>query len=229
MQTGSHLGIDLAEYDSRIRTFIPGYEALHATAARALAASLRRRTPVIVELGIGTGALAARCLDASPGARIVGVEADATMLAAARARLGSRLYQAVEANFESAALPPCDAIVACLALHHIPPGPRRHRLFQRLHRALRPGGVLINADCFPASNARLAAADRAAWIAHLARSYAPDEIRSLFRRWGREDHYVPLLDEIAGLRRAGFTVDIAGREQSFAVIVAARDAARSTR
>jgi tRNA (cmo5U34)-methyltransferase len=220
MGAGSHLGIDLSEYDARIRTFIPDYGMLHDAVAGALGAAVRRRGPTIVELGIGTGALAARCLEACPSARMVGVDEDAAMLAAAQVRLGDGLRTTIQDNFESIDLPRCDAIVACLALHHVPPGPRRLRLFRRLYKRLRPRGVLISADCYPAADPRLAEADRAAWIAHLEKSYPPHEVRGFFRRWAREDHYVPLLDEIVTLRRAGFTVDVSWRKQSFAVIVA---------
>ena len=222
MGAGSHLGIDLAEYDARIRTFIPDYEILHDFVAVTLRRTVRGRRPTIVDLGIGTGALAARCLEACPSARIVGVDEDDTMLAAARVRLGRGLHDAIRGSFEAIDLPRCDAVVACLALHHVPPGPRRQRLFRRLRAALRPGGVLINADCFPASDARLAAADRAAWMAHLGTSYSPTQIRGFFLRWADEDHYVPLLDEAAALRRAGFAVDVPWRRHAFAVLAAAR-------
>ena len=221
MGTEAHLGIDLSEYDARIRTFIPDYEPLHDAVAAALRDTVRRRRPTIVELGIGTGALAARSLDACPSAHIVGFDEDPTMLAAAEARLGGRV-RAVPGSFESVDLPAADAIVACLALHHVPPGARRQRLFRRLREALRPGGVLVNADCFPATHARLAAADRAAWIDHLAVSYSPRQIRGFFRRWAVEDYYVPLDDELGALRRAGFRADVTLRRHAFAVIVASR-------
>lgn len=222
MSAGSHLGIDLAEYDARIRTFIPGYELMHEAVAGALGSVRARRSAVVIELGIGTGALAARCVAARRSTRIVGVDEDAAMLEAARARLGPALRSALHGSFESIDLPRCDAIVACLALHHVPPDARRTRLFRRLRAALRPGGILVSADCYPATNPRLAAADRAAWIAHLARSYTPRQIRGFFRRWAGEDHYVPLLDELALLRRAGFTPDVVTREHAFAVIAATR-------
>lgn len=221
MGAGAHLGIDLAEYDARIRTFIPDYELLHGAVVEALRAVTRRRArPTIVELGIGTGALLARCLDASPAARLVGVDEDAAMLAAAQARIGDRL-RTRQGSFESIDLPAADAIVACLALHHVPPGARRQRLFRRLRAALRPGGVLINADCFPASDSRIASVDRAAWVTHLERTYPAQDVRGFFRRWAAEDHYVPLTAETAALERAGFGVDIVFRRRAFAVIVAA--------
>jgi tRNA (cmo5U34)-methyltransferase len=222
MGAGSHLGIDLAEYDARIRTFIPGYDRLLDVAAIAVGVVVRRRAPLIVDLGIGTGGLASRCLAAFPSARVSGVDEDAAMLACARARLGPRLQTTLLGSFERAALPRCDAVVASLALHHIPTPSRRLRLFRRVHRALRPGGALVSADCYPESNPRLAAADRAAWLAYLEASYSPRRARQFLRTWAREDHYAPLAAEIDTLRRAGFSVDVPWRQQAFAVIVASR-------
>jgi tRNA (cmo5U34)-methyltransferase len=222
MGVAAHLGIDLAEYDARIRTFIPDYEAMLHMAAATLRATVRRRAPLVADLGIGTGALAAACLETVPGARITGIDEDEGMLAAARARLGPRLRTAVQDNFERAAIPPCDAAVASLALHHIPTPARRLRLFRRLRAALRPGGVLISADCYPASSSRIAAADRAAWLAHLERAYSAREARAFLRAWAKEDYYVTLGDELALLRRAGFEGDVFWRRHAFAVIAAVR-------
>ena len=223
MGAAAHLGIDLGEYDLRIRTFIPGYEQLLEIAANALAAMVRRRSPVIVDLGIGTGALAAACLAAKPSARIVGVDEDEEMLAAARGRLGRKVAP-LRGSFETIDLPRCDAVVASLALHHIPTNERRRRLFRRVHRALRPGGVLIIADCYLAADARMRAADRAYWIAHLRRSYTARQSEGYLRAWAREDSYARLADEIRLLDRAGLSADVAGRRASFAVITAKKDA-----
>ena len=222
MSVAAHLGIDLREYDARIRTFIPAYESMLEAAARTFGTAVRKRHPVVVDLGIGTGALSAACLEAVPGARVIGIDEDEGVLAAARARLGRRLTASVQGSFERAGIPRCDAVVASLALHHVPTSGRRLRLFRRLRAALPPGGVLISADCHPPSHPRLAAAARAEWIAHLEQSYARAASRAYLRAWARDDHYVTLEDELALLRRAGFTVDVAARRQSFAVIVAMR-------
>jgi tRNA (cmo5U34)-methyltransferase len=221
MSVAVHLGIDLREYDARIRTFIPRYEEMLEIAARTLKAAVRTRRPVVVDLGIGTGALSAACLDAMPGAAVIGIDEDEGMLAGARARLGRRLTSAVHDSFERAAIPSCDAVVASLALHHIPTAARRLRLFRRIRAALRPGGALVIVDCHPASSPRIAAADSAAWLEHLEHSYTPSEARRFQRAWAREDHYTTLSDEIATLERAGLRVDVAGRRGAFAVLFAA--------
>ncbi|MCI0371112.1 MAG: class I SAM-dependent methyltransferase, partial [candidate division NC10 bacterium] len=90
MGAATHLGIRLREYDARIRTFIPHYEEMLDAAAAALRA-LDRRAPVVLDLGIGSGALAVRCVAAAAGARIIGVDNDGGMLALAQKRLGGRL------------------------------------------------------------------------------------------------------------------------------------------
>jgi SAM-dependent methyltransferase len=219
MGAAAHLGIDLREYDTRIRSFIPGYDAMLEVAAAVLAASVRRRNPAIVDLGIGTGALAARCLAATPSARIAGVDEDEAMLAAARARIGPRLT-VIHDSFERVDLPACDAVTASLALHHVPTAARRLRLFRRIHRSLRPGGVLISADCYLSSASSLRAAERRAWLAHLGRRYSAREATAYLRAWAREDHYVRLREEAATLERAGFIVDVTWRSGSFAVVAA---------
>ena len=117
MAVSTHLGIPLREYDARIRTFIPHYEEMLRTAARSLPFARTARA-TIVDLGIGSGALAAQCLIAHPRARVVGIDMDADILQMASARLGTRLTP-ITGSFESEPLPSCDAIVSAFALHHV--------------------------------------------------------------------------------------------------------------
>ncbi|MGH7575997.1 MAG: class I SAM-dependent methyltransferase [Longimicrobiales bacterium] len=63
----------------------------------------------------------------------------------------------VRADFLEATVPPCDAIVASLALHHIPTAETKRAFYASCREALRPGGVLVSADCFTAREPHLAA------------------------------------------------------------------------
>ena len=217
MGAASHLGIVLRDYDTKIRTFVPGYTESLGTAAAIVAAWPGAR-PLVLDLGTGTGALAARCLALKPSARIVGVDEDAGMLDAARRRLGAT-FTAIQGSFERVELPACDVVTASLALHHVPTAARRLALFRRIRRALRRGGVLVSADCYLASNAALRTADRRAWLAHLERRYSPKAAAAYLRAWAKEDHYVTLADEMELLERCGFVVDVVWRRGSFAVVV----------
>jgi ubiquinone/menaquinone biosynthesis C-methylase UbiE len=220
----SHLAISPAQYDARIRSLIPLYDELIAEAARALGHAAR---PVrtLVDLGIGTGALARACLEQVPGARIWGIDADASMMATARTRLGrlSRRVTMTTGSFLDAALPPCDAMVASYSLHHIRSSRAKLAFYRRCSRALRPGGVLINGDCAPASTPRGFARDLDIWFAHLGKTFGSRARgRRVYESWADEDTYVPLAEEIRLLERAGFVVDVPWRRSPFAVIVASR-------
>jgi tRNA (cmo5U34)-methyltransferase len=220
MGTAAHLGIRLRDYDARIRTFVPHYEEMLDAAAAALKA-VDRRVPLVVDLGIGSGELAARCVGVLSRARLIGVDNDEGMLALARRRLGPRL-ETLLGDFLSTQLPRCDVVVASLALHHVPTRRRKAALYARCFAALRPGGLLVNADCCTASEPRLQALDLATWTAHLRHSYSRIRAERFLRAWKAEDVYFRLEDEIDLLKRAGFAVDVPWRRGTFAVIVGAK-------
>ena len=217
MSVAAHLGIRLSEYDHRIRTFIPGYDEMLDAAAAIVSPNAR----AIVDLGIGTGALAARCLRRARQASVVGIDADADIAALAARRIGARATL-VRGSFLRVTLPRADAFVASFALHHVRTRAAKTRLYRRVRRSLRPGGVFVSADCHPAGNRTLAAAQKDAWRAHLRRSYPPAQASALLHAWAREDVYVPLNVEVTLLRRAGFRVEVVWRRDAFAVVAGSR-------
>ena len=225
MSVASHLAVSPSGYDRRIRELIPYYDDLVLEAGRGLRYAGR---PIrsIVDLGIGTGALARACLQATtPSARILGFDEDAAMLGVAAVRL-RRWRSRVEirhADFVTAEIPACDAIVATFSLHHIRTRRAKLAFYRRCRKALRPGGILVSGDCMPASSAAAAAADLDEWYAHLARSAGSlAAARRIHASWADEDTYMPLAVEVELLEKAGFSVEIPWRRSAFAVIVARR-------
>ena len=218
MSVSQHLRISIAEYDARIRTFVPYYETMLDVVADALAASAAA-APVIVDLGTGTGALAARCLQLKPTAKLIGIDADAAMLEAARARLGdSANVLLTTGDFLNAPLPACDAIVACIALHHIRAAQAKQAFYARCRAALRPGGVFLNADCLPSRDESVAAQQLVQWRTHLERTYTRAESEAHLTAWADEDTYFPLDDELDWLKTAGLLPEVIWRQEGFAVI-----------
>jgi trans-aconitate methyltransferase len=213
MSVSSHLRIDLAQYDRRIRTFIPHYDEM----LDVVAALLPSRLSTIVDLGVGTGALARRCLTRVPAARLIGIDTDPSMLAIAARRLGTRA-ELVHGSFEAVAIPRTDAVVAALALHHLRTGTARIRLYRRINRALPAGGMFVSADCHPATHSVARTLQRRAWRDHLRRTYSESETTEYFRSWQREDVYTPLARELSVLTRCGFNVEVAWRRGMFAVV-----------
>ena len=210
-----------AVYDRRIRGLIPLYDELVAEAARGLTYS-RRPVRHIVDLGIGTGALARACLAEAPQARVWGIDLDDEMTGVARKRLG-RLANRVTittGSFLDAPLPHTDAIVATYALHHIRSRAEKQQFYRRCRQAVRRGGVMVTGDCFPASTDRGQTRDFEVWMRHLTRTFGSRaRARRVYESWADEDVYVPLAEEMTMLQRAGFGVDVSWRRSPFAVIV----------
>jgi tRNA (cmo5U34)-methyltransferase len=208
MTVAAHLNIQVVDYDARIRTFVPHYEHMIATAAETLRL-LDAAAPKLLDLGVGTGALAARCLAVRRDATLIGIDADPAMLEMARARLA--VHAGVElrvANFLETSLPACDAVVACLALHHVGRPEAKQQLYASCHDALRAGGLFVSADFFPARDGVLAARQFEQWVEHLERTYSRREALDYLESWAQEDTFFPLDEELQWLRRAGLHPEV---------------------
>jgi SAM-dependent methyltransferase len=99
------------------------------------------RAPTIVEVGCGSGVLAAR-LDAA-GYDVVGIDRSAAMIRLARATApGARLRVA---RLERARLPRASAVIALGEIVTYVPGglPALREFFTRVRRSLRPGGLFV--------------------------------------------------------------------------------------
>ena len=223
MSVASHLRIRVAEYDRKISTFIPYYREMLTVAAAAL--QPRLSSPLIVDLGTGTGALAKLCLQAVPSGRLIGLDTDSEMLAVATRRLRATQRPGVELkqkSFTRGALPRANYITAAFSLHHIRTRGLKVRLYQRCLEALYAGGTMVSVDCMPPSQPDLHASAMQAWIRHLERHYSFQDATSHLSAWAKEDRYFPLEQEVEMLSSVGFKVEIVWRRDSFAVIRATK-------
>jgi tRNA (cmo5U34)-methyltransferase len=200
-----HLDVDADAYDVEIRRFIPYYDDMLATGVELLAA-LAPRTAHVLDLGGGTGALSAAVLGGLPEARVTVLDVDSAMLGEARRRLagfGDRV-QFLESSFLDP-LPPADAVMASLALHHVHDLGAKTDLYRAIHAALPPGGAVLNLDAAVTEERRLNALTFERWAARMAdHGITAAEATGHFAAWAAEDRYFPLDEELAALRRAGF-------------------------
>jgi len=156
------------DYDRTRRQLIPCFDDFYQTVIERLPFA-SGDAPRILDLGAGTGLLASRILEAHPSADVTLVDVAEAMLAQARARL-ARPAEAGRAHFVVSDLAKAefpgsfDAIVSALAIHHLEAAAKRD-LFARVHRALRPGGVFLNADQVRGSTPRLEGIHQGAWLA----------------------------------------------------------------
>lgn len=149
-------------YDKRRFALMPGYpEMIHATMQ---ALPFRYDQPFdVLEVGIGTGNLAAAILERFPAARLTGIDVASGMLDIAGTRL-SPYRDRVRLELSDLESMPItgewDAVVSSLTFRCLS-RPRKAAFVQETVRALRPGGVTVHADVllvpdgFPAEQNRL--------------------------------------------------------------------------
>ena len=202
-----HLKLNVADYDTLIRQLVPGYAAMRA----AHMALLRKLLPadrraLVLDLGGGTGALAEAVADTLPQAEVEIWDIDRAMLGIARehcARFGDRVHY-VERSFTEP-LTPCDAVVACIALHHVKDLAVKGAIYRNIFVALKPGGVFLNADLAVAATGVLREFSYAEWTRAMApHGITAEQARAHFASWAHEDYYPPLATELRLLADGGF-------------------------
>jgi tRNA (cmo5U34)-methyltransferase len=118
---------------------VPRYDELQAETARATAGS---GATSILELGVGTGETSRRVLAEHPGARLVGIDASAEMLAEADLPDAELRVARLEGPLPDG---PFDLVVSCLAIHHLD-GAGKQDLFGRIAAVLAGSGTFVLAD-----------------------------------------------------------------------------------
>ncbi len=93
----------------------------------------------VIDVGCGTGRVTEALPAVVPNGRVLAIDASADMVALARSRLGDSAEVWCEDVLELDLAEPVDAVVSTATLHWVSD---HDRLFSRLARALRPGGVL---------------------------------------------------------------------------------------
>jgi SAM-dependent methyltransferase len=201
----NHLHIAVADYDRVIRTYIPGYEEMLETVAWWLGA-IAPENGKVIELGGGTGALAQAILSKLPKMHVEIWDVDPQMMGLARERLASFGDRATvkERSFLET-IDPCDAVVASIALHHIPKMETKRDVYANIYSALRQHGIFLNADATVDDTEPGRAAMYRWWSRFMStKGISETEAHKLFNDWAAEDTYQPLTDELAALGKAGF-------------------------
>lgn len=210
-----------ADYDAQRRRLIPPFDAFYATAVEAVA-MLPGPPKRILDLGAGTGLLSRMLAAAQPQAALTLLDGAPAMLDQARAALGDRAAYVVADLTDPLPEGPWCAIVSALAIHHLEHDAQA-ALLRRVHDALAPRGIFVNAEQVEGPTPALARR-YADW--HRDRVLAAGGTQA---EWDaavdrmRADRRVPVQTFLGWLRGAGFAdVDCLLKDHRFAVMIGQR-------
>jgi len=203
--TGALFDSAAQDYDRARRALLPGFDEFYAAAVACLPfpgdAPLR-----VLDLGAGSGLLSERILEAFPRAELLLTDVSRPMLERARQRLAvwAGRVRFAPLDHGTDALPvDFHAVVSALSIHHLDDAAKRG-LFRRIHGALRPGGVFVNAEQVRASDEAREREWHAAWLAEVrAAGVAEADLAAALERM-THDRCATLPAQLEWLVEAGF-------------------------
>jgi tRNA (cmo5U34)-methyltransferase len=192
------------EYDRDRPKLVPCFDEFYGTAMRVIPFS-RDAEISVLDLGSGTGLFAAMVAKAFPSARLHLTDISEAMLAQAAARFaGNPLVTcSIQNHVELAADSAYDLVLSALSIHHLE-HPDKQTVFQRIYRALRPGGMFINVDQALAPSAKGEDEYEQLWLADAKTNGISEPALHQARERMREDKNALLLDQLLWLTQAGF-------------------------
>jgi tRNA (cmo5U34)-methyltransferase len=207
-------------FDRLRRRLVPRFDDFYGSVLELLEDHLCDEPAHFLDLGAGTGLLSELVLDRFPQATLTAVDIAEKMVDQARlrlARFGERV-RVIVADYSRIDLPcPADAVVSALSIHHLADADKR-TLFRRIHDALRPGGLFINADQSLAPTPAAERAYHARWLADVRASALADaDLANALDRL-RLDRNALMSDQVAWMHEAGFALaDVAWKRYRFTV------------
>lgn len=212
-----------ADYTALRRRLVPQFDVFYGAAVAALGCRRGGSVARVLDVGAGTGLLAAAVAETFPQARFELLDGSAEMLDEARQRLGERVA-AVHIQDMAEGLPtgPFDAVVSALAIHHLADADKRV-LYGRVHDVLRPGGVFVNAEQVLGPTPELAEHYVRTWQRECRALGATEaELEAAVQR-RRHDRCADLDAQLQWLRAAGFpSTDVVYKYWEEAVLVAVK-------
>jgi tRNA (cmo5U34)-methyltransferase len=206
-------------YDAQRRWIIPDIDAFYGAAV--WAAEWEGDAPRILDIGAGTGLLSALLLERYPKAELTLLDFAEQMLDVARERFAGREnvhyitgdYRDVDFGGTY------DLVCSALSIHHLL-DEEKAGLYCRIHDALNPGGVFVNADQARGETPALDRRFMEYWDAFLSDGpLGPEVMAAIQGRRDTLDRNATLLDQLTWLKACGFSdVDLIYRNRTLVVL-----------
>lgn len=210
---------DADGYDDMRRKLIPCFDLFYGTALKLIAEWRTAPQVDVLDIGAGTGLFASMVWTQGHVGRLCLLDGSPEMLERARGRFphDERVEYRV-ADMASGELGQWDLIISALAIHHLS-DPQKQELFGRVRRALKPGGLFVNAEQVAGPTPEADARYVRIWHEQIRELGVPeDEIVKAGQRMSF-DQCSPVEAQLDWMRQAGFAdVDCSFKAWRFAVL-----------
>ena len=208
-----------ADYDQLRRILIPCFDDFYKTAVEVI--PFNRTAPLkALDLGAGTGLYSGRVQAVFPNAEFTLLDLATEMLEKAKTRFRQMgkspkilIGDYVETDWECL----YDLIISGLSIHHLANLEKEH-LYQRIYKALKPGGIFVNADQVLGKTPELDKRYRQHGLDSVrALRISDEQLKAALQRM-EYDRMATLDEQLSWLEAAGFQdVDCWYKNFSFAV------------
>jgi len=211
------------DYDAQRKWVIPDLSGFYGAAV--WAAECVQGEPAILDIGAGTGLFSAMILQKFPEASLTLMDLSENMLGVARQRFAERdNVRYVVSDYSTADLGgPYNLVCSALSIHHLADD-GKCRLFGTIYRALKPGGMFVNADQVAAETLHLELRYREYWDGFVWSGLMTNaEKQEVMRRRDTLDRNAKLSTQLAWLSECGFSsADVVYKNRTFVVIAAGK-------
>ena len=193
------------KYDRFRNALIPDYREFYGAALAALPSD-HRKAYRILDLGAGTGAFSELLGQAYPHARITVSDFSDAMLNQAREKLSrNKRFDFALIDMLLDPLPDdLDIIVSSMAIHHFDHADKRY-VFSRICKALKPGGIFVNADQMSSGVEEEDQRQFENWLGDVrAAGICEKELKRVLTRMHEHDQNAPGDVQVRWLHQAGF-------------------------
>jgi tRNA (cmo5U34)-methyltransferase len=206
MSIGSAFDESTSYYDDWMRTALPAYDDIFATAVSLIPFDTSEAIDVL-DLGAGTGLFSLEVLKRFPFARFVLCDVAEKMLGVARERFkdyGDRFTYNRSDYRTLSDVGSYDVVVSSLSIHHLEHAEKR-ALFRSIYTALRERGVFINVDQVRGPTPSMSEKYWSTWLVYVRNRGADEEqIAASIRRRTEYDKDASLDEQLEWLSDAGF-------------------------
>lgn len=193
----------VSEYDDLINKHVPFYADIFWTVFHYLPNDFSPKN--ILELGCGTGNLTKLLYEDYKDANYVCVDAASEMLKTTKERLPNAKIELIESTFEKLDLKEnsFDLIISSLAIHHLVDDDKQ-KLFNEIHKWLKPGGLFVLADVVRAVSDKIYEED---WNLfeqdNLKNGMSKEDLAKMVEHSKTCDHYSTVPDLLIWLKKSG--------------------------